>query len=195
VLAVLFNASGLVRNRLLTLDLAISPEELAAAAATLNELLRDGPMETARERLLVQLQRDRSEYDALAARTLELGTLVFADGADGEVLIDGQESFFEAPEFADLKRMRELFVALEQKTTLLAVLDRALSAEEVQIFIGSETEFSATTGASVVAARYATEDGVVGTIGVIGPTRMNYSRAIGLVDFTARTLSRLLQHG
>lgn len=193
VLAVLINPAGMVHNRLLTLDFPMSAGELADAAAWLNELAREGPAETLRERLLAQMRRDRCEYDALVAKAATLGCRIFDDACGKEVLIDGQRSFFEAPEFCDLRRLRELFVALEEKSKLLEVLDRTLGADEVQIFIGADTEFSASTGAAVVAARYATETGVVGSIGVIGPTRMDYGRAIALVDYTARAVSRLLQ--
>jgi heat-inducible transcriptional repressor len=194
VLAILVAASGLVRNRLLTLDFPMTAEELTRAAAYLNGILADTPLEVVRERLTAEKAREQIEYDALAAKALALGLRVVdaAGGEGNEVLIEGEKSFLEAPEFADLKRMRELFAALEEKSKLLAVLDRTLNARELRIFIGSETEFSARTGASVVAAPYATQTGVVGSIGVIGPTRMDYSRAIALVDYTARALSRLL---
>ncbi len=195
VLAILLSAAGLVRNRLLTVDFPISPEELAHAESYLNELLVDLPLEAVRERVAAELAHVRSEYDALVKKALAIGLHVIdAAGREGiGVLIDGQDSFFEAPEFADLKRMRELFVALEEKSKLLSVLDRTVQGREVKIFIGAETEFSASTGASVVAAPYVTESGVVGSIGIIGPTRMNYGRAIALVDYTARVVSRLLE--
>jgi heat-inducible transcriptional repressor len=128
VLAVLLSTSGLVRNRLLTLDFPMTASELADAACRLTEMLREGPLETVRERILEQLQQARSEYDALASKTLRLGQRVFEGAQENGVLIEGQERFFEAPEFADAHRMRELFRALEERTKLLAVLDRTLSA-------------------------------------------------------------------
>lgn len=195
ILAILLSASGLVRSRLLRVDFPLSPDELSHAADYLNELLVDSPLEEVRERVAAELASQRSEYDALVKKALALGEWVLAAaGREGiEVLIEGQESFFEAPEFADLKRMRELFLALEEKSKLLSVLDTTLTGREVKIFIGAETEFSARTGASIVAAPYVTESGVAGSIGIIGPTRMNYGRAIALVDYTARVVSRLLE--
>jgi len=195
VLAILLSPAGLVHNRLITLEEPISPEELSRAANHLNEMLQDLPLEAVRERISEQLSRDRVEYDELSRRALLLEHQVLdtASRQTHEVIIEGQGSFFEAPEFADLRRMRQLFQALEERTRLLEVLDRTLAGREVRIFIGAESDFSAHTGASVVAAPYVTETGVVGTIGIIGPTRMNYGRAIGLVDYTARVLSRLLE--
>jgi heat-inducible transcriptional repressor len=111
-----------------------------------------------RERLATELARERREYETLEQTALALGQRVVdaAGGAAGfQVHIQGSERFLEAPEFADVRRMRELFAALEEKSKLLDVLDRTLSARELKIFIGADTEFSARTGASVVAAPYA----------------------------------------
>lgn len=192
VLAILVARSGLVRN-LLLVDFPISPEELVHAAGLLNEMAQGQPLEQLRERLLAEMAGTKSELSALEQRALELGLRVVDLARGGsEVHIQGRESFFEAKEFADLKRMRELFSALEEKSKLLEVLDRTLAGRELKIFLGADTEFSARTGASVVAAPYQTESGIVGSIGIIGPTRMNYSRAIALVDYTARVLSKLL---
>ena len=193
VLAILVARSGLVRN-LLLVDLPLSTSELQRAEGLLNELVHDVPLDVARERLATELARDRSEYETLEQKALQLGQQVIgAAGAGGfQVHVQGRESFFEAPEFADVRRMRELFAALEDKSKLLELLDRTLSARELKIFIGADTEFSARTGASVVAAPYATGTGVIGSVGIIGPTRMNYSRAIALVDYTSRLVSQLL---
>ncbi len=194
VLAIIISRTGLIRN-LLLFDFPIANEHLSQAAAKLNELLTDAPLEAVRNRILEELARDRNEYDALERKTLALGLRVLEAAHPGQmdVFIQGKESFFEAPEFADIQRMRELFAALEEKSKLLDVLDRTLGGREVKIFIGQETEFSARTGASVVAAPYANQTGVIGSLGIIGPTRMNYSRAIALVDYTARVVTRLLQ--
>jgi heat-inducible transcriptional repressor len=193
VLAILVARSGLVRN-LLLVDFSIPADELARAAAILNELFDDSPLEAVRARLAAELAREKSEYASLEQRALALGQRVLdlAGAANSDMVIQGRESFFEAKEF-DHKRMRELFAALEEKSKLLEVLDRTLSGRELKIFLGTDTEFSARTGASVVAAPYATESGVVGSVGIIGPTRMDYSRAIALVDYTAQVLSKLLR--
>ena len=88
--------------------------------------------------------------------------------------------------------MRALFRALDEKHKLLALLDRVQRAREMQIFIGAESEFSSQGAVSVIAMPYERRDGMVGTVGVIGPTRMDYGRVIPLVQFTARVLSRTL---
>ncbi|MFN7131899.1 MAG: heat-inducible transcriptional repressor HrcA [Myxococcales bacterium] len=194
VLAVLVSDSGLIQNRLLTVDFPVSAEELIRAGNYLSELLSAGTLEAVRERISADLAREQSELDALMRKALSLGqqALGGADRPQKEVHIEGQGSLLEAPEFSDVARIRALFRALEEKTKLLAVLDHTLTAGEIKIFIGTETEFSADTGVSVVAAPYVTEAGVVGCLGVIGPTRMNYSRVISLVDYTARVVSKVL---
>lgn len=193
-LAVLVLESGIVQNRLLPLDCPVEAEELVRAANFLNEQLAHTPIDAIRDRLLALLTQEKSEYDALLQQAVALGRKAFDEPpADAEVLIEGQGSFFDAKEFTDHSRMQALFRAFEEKSKLLALLDGTLSAREVQIYIGAETEFSARPGVSVVAAPYSGDAGVIGTIGVIGPTRMNYSRAVTLVDFTARLISRRLE--
>jgi len=194
VLAILVARNGMVRN-LLLVDFHVDPSELSRAAEFLSSLFQGSPLEVVRERLAAELMRERSEYESLEQRALALGKRVLEAAGAGamEVHIQGRESFFEDPEFADLKRMRELFAALEEKSKLVEVLDRTLAGRELKIFIGADTEFSARTGASIVAAPYGAGSGVIGSVGIIGPTRMNYSHAIALVDYTAHVLSRLLQ--
>ncbi len=194
LLAVLVTDSGLVRNRLLTLDFSISSAELSHAEEWLNRLLADSSLEELQARLRAEVEGARAEYDQLSRKAAALGEkLLQGSGEPGQIHIEGQDSFFDAKEFSDRRRMKELFAALEEKSRLLSVLDRTLGGSEVQIFLGADTEFSARTGAAVVAARYASPGGVVGSLGIIGPTRMDYSKAIALVDYTARLLSKLLQ--
>jgi heat-inducible transcriptional repressor len=106
--------------------------------------------------------------------------------------VGGEESFLDAPEFADVQKARALLRAFAEKDRILRVLDRVLTSQEVQIFIGAESEFAAVPDVSVVAAPYGRADHVLGTLAVVGPTRMNYARVIPLVDLTARQLSRAL---
>ena len=112
------------------------------------------------------------------------------------MLVDGEASFLDAPEFADVQKARALLKAFSEKDHILRVLDRVLLSQEVQIFIGAESEFATVPDVSVVAAPYGLSGKVLGTLAVVGPTRMNYARVIPLVDLTARELSRALaRHG
>jgi heat-inducible transcriptional repressor len=138
------------------------------------------------------MREDRSALHALVEKALALAERSGALEADADVLVNGEESFLDAPEFADVQKARALLKAFAEKDRILRVLDRVLSAHEVQIFIGAESEFAAVPDVSVVAAPYGRGDRVLGTLAVVGPTRMNYARVIPLVDLTARQISRAL---
>jgi heat-inducible transcriptional repressor len=196
VLAVLVGAGGHVQNKVLTVDFALTADELVRASNYLSELLREVPLERAHERIRGELEQAQALYNALTAKALKLGVAATeGEGAPlGErVLIEGTGSFLESPEFADVERMRALFRALDEKNKLLALLDRVQRAREMQIFIGTESEFSSAPDVTLIASPYGTRDTVLGTVGVIGPTRMNYQRVIPLVNFTAQVLSRILE--
>ena len=109
------------------------------------------------------------------------------------VLIEGAGSFFDAKEFADVERMKALFKALDEKNKLLSLLDRVQRAKEMQIFIGAANPLFGVAGCSVVIAPYLnSREQIVGAIGVIGPTRINYARIIPMVDYTAKVIGRFI---
>lgn len=195
VLAILVGQGGQVQNKLVELDHAVTNEELAQAANYLNELLEHATsVEDMRGRILQELESERVQYDELAAKALKLGALATDVSSTERVVIEGTGSFLEQREFAeDVKRMRVLFKALDEKHKLLALLDRVQRAREMQIFIGAESEFSSQGDVTLVATPYGTGEAVVGTVGVIGPTRMDYQRVIPLVSLTAQVLSRGLK--
>jgi heat-inducible transcriptional repressor len=191
VLAILIGRNGEVQNRAVTLDFAISSEELVRASNYLTELLHEAPLEEVRPRIAAQLEHDQALYDQLMQKALKLGLAAAAMPSDERVLIEGKDSFFENKEFADLERIRALFRALEEKGQLLRLLDRVQRANQLQIYIGTESEFKG--GVAVIASPYGPAGRVLGAVGVIGPTRMNYQRVIPLVNFTAQVLSRVLE--
>jgi heat-inducible transcriptional repressor len=192
MIAILIGRNGQVQNKLVTLEFGVTAEELQRAANYLNELLARVPLEELRGKILAELEQEKAQYDATVKRALAIGVAATEHAADERVLIEGTGSFLEAPEFADVERARALFRALDEKNKLLHLLDRVQRAREMQIFIGAESEFSSAGDVSVIASPYGTGDQVLGTVGVIGPTRMNYQRVIPLVNFTAQVLSRLL---
>jgi heat-inducible transcriptional repressor len=143
------------------------------------------------------MRADQSALQGLIAKALQLAEQSFGASSviTGEVLVDGEESFLDAPEFADVAKARALLRAFAEKDRILRVLDKVLRASEVQIFIGAESELASVPDVSVVAAPYGRGGQVLGTLAVIGPTRMNYARVIPLVDLTAREISRALSGG
>jgi heat-inducible transcriptional repressor len=197
ILAVLVGLNGQVQNKVLTVDFPVTSDELLKASNYLSELLREVPLEEARERIRQEMDQDQALYNVLTAKALRLGAAAtdLQTPEAGRVLIEGTGSFLEQPEFADVERMRSLFKALDEKHKLLLLLDRVQRAREMQIFIGAESEFSAAGELTVIASPYGSRDQVLGSVGVIGPTRMNYQRVIPLVNFTAQVLSRVLDQG
>lgn len=193
LLAILEGNSGQVQNKLVPVDFAVSAEELVQAQNYLNEILKHGlAIEEARGRILQELESERTLYDALTQKALRLGAAATNVPSQERVVIEGTGSFLEQREFAeDVRRMRSLFRALDEKHKLLQLLDRVQRAREMQIFIGAESDFSSQGDVAVIASPYGSANGVVGTVGVIGPTRMNYQRVIPLVRFTAQILSAL----
>jgi heat-inducible transcriptional repressor len=199
VIAVFVSAAGIVTNKLVQLEFPMEPGELERAANYLNEKIHQaqesiGPnLADLRERILSEMRADQSALSDLLQKALVLAEQTFAVAPGGErVLAHGEESFLDAPEFADVQKARALLKAFAEKDRILRVLDRVLSAHEVQIFIGAESEFAAVPDVSMVAAPYGRGDRVLGTLAVVGPTRMNYARVIPLVDLTARQISRAL---
>ena len=193
VLAILVDQDGQVHNRPVALDFEVSQEELVRASNYLSELLERLPLEQVRARIEQELAQDQAAYDQLVAKALKLGLLATGIPPTEKVFIEGTGSFLEAPEFADIERMKALFRALEEKTRLMSLLDRVQRAREMQIFIGHESDLSPGGEVSLVATPYGPADRSLGTVGVIGPTRMNYQRVIPLVQFTAQVLSSALK--
>ncbi|HET9155664.1 MAG TPA: heat-inducible transcriptional repressor HrcA [Myxococcaceae bacterium] len=193
VLAILVDQDAQVHNRPVALDFEMSQEELVRASNYLSELLEKLPLEQIRGRIEQELAQDQAAYDQLAAKALKLGLLATGLPPTEKVFIEGTGSFLEAPEFADIERMKALFRTLEEKTRLVSLLDRVQRAREMQIFIGHESDLSPGGEVSLVATPYGPADRSLGTVGVIGPTRMNYQRVIPLVQFTAQVLSSALK--
>ena len=198
VIAVFVSEAGIVTNKLVQLELPLEPGDLERAANYLNEKIQQAQGATPnladlRERIISDMRADQSALSDLLQKALVLAEQTFAaDPGIERVLAHGEESFLDAPEFADVQKARALLKTFAEKDRILRVLDRVLSAQEVQIFIGAESEFASLLDVSVVAAPYGRGDRVLGTLAVVGPTRMNYARVIPLVDLTARQISRAL---
>ena len=138
------------------------------------------------------MQEEKIRYDALLARALELSRQTLEE-TNVEVFIEGQANILDQPEFADVAKMKEIIRAFEEKGQLLALLERCMAAEGVQIFIGAESHLNRMSGMSLVTATYVTGKNTLGILGVIGPTRMGYAKVIPIVDYTAKQVSRLLE--
>lgn len=195
VLAVLVADDGTVENRILELAEPVSPAALAEAGRFLTARFAGTTLAEAALRLESEIAAERAIVDTATRDLVARGVASWsADDSDRAVLIvSGQAHLLDDAAEADLARVRSLLADLDDKAEMLRVLDHARAAKAMKIFIGSENKLFSLSGSSVIAAPYGGADGrVVGVIGVIGPTRLNYARIIPMVDYTARTLSRLI---
>jgi heat-inducible transcriptional repressor len=194
-LAVLVGSDGTVENRVVDLPSGMTPGMLSQAANYMSERLAGLTLGEAQARVASEIRQGRAALDAVAAELIARGLAVWSeDGASRPVLIvRGQANLIDTAAAADLERVRQLLDELEDKEEIARLLDGARAGQGMKIFIGSENKLFSLSGSSVIAAPYHNASGqVVGVVGVIGPTRLNYARVVPMVDFTAQALTRLM---
>ena len=192
ILLIIVTADGDVQNRIITTDKAYSASELTSAANYLTQNYAGLDFEQMRLRLSAEIRQLRDDIKPLMALALEAGDAAMTESATPYV-ISGERNLLDVEELSsNMKRLRELFDLFEQRSSLMRLLDVSNRAEGVQIFIGGESGIAPLDECSVVAAPYAVDGQIVGSVGVIGPTRMAYERVIPIVDITARLLSSAL---
>jgi len=197
VLAILVTSEGEVHNRVVNTDRSYLPAELERAANCLNDMFTGRDLHEVRRRLVADMKVTREHMDQVMLQAVEIAQQVVevaetAEGAD-DCFIAGQTNLMEFNELASVERLKALFDAFTEKSQILHLLDRCIAAEGVRIFVGEESGYRLLDDCSLVTAPYGSDDQVIGVLGVIGPTRMNYSRVIPLVDMTARLLTAALK--
>jgi heat-inducible transcriptional repressor len=194
-LAVLVGSDGSVENRIVSLDSATTPGGLIEVSNYINARLTGMTLEEAEARLRREILERKEAIDAAAAELVASGLAAWSqDHARRPVLIvRGQANLIDETAAEDLERVRKLLDELEDRQEIARLLEGARDAPGCRIFIGSENRMFALSGSSVIAAPYRGSQGeVVGVVGVIGPTRLNYARVVPMVDFTAKALTRLM---
>ena len=192
LLVIFVSDSGLVQNKIIETGEDLSQAELEQMANYLNRTYAGLPLQKVKQALLREMEQEKAAYDRLFRRSMLLFQEAFDTEENRQLFIEGVSYIFDQPEFADLERMKRIFSAFEQKSILVDFLDKCQHSQGVQIFIGSETDYHEIEGCSLITANYANRSGTIGTLGVIGPTRMPYSQVIPIVDYTARLVSQLL---
>ncbi len=191
VLMIVVAPDGDVHNRILITERAYSPSELVEAANVLNTHFAGTSFEQVRSRLQGELSELRREIGSLMEAAVQAGAEAAA--GDDPVVISGERKLLGIDDLAtDMEKLRALFDLFEHKTKLIGLLDVSSRAQGVQIFIGGESKLVPMDELSMVVAPYEVDGQVVGTLGVIGPTRMAYERVIPIVDITAKLLSSAL---
>lgn len=195
-LVVMVLEGGLVENRIIELPDGVPLSALAEAGNYLNARLSGRTLAEAQMLIQAELSGDRASLDVLAAKLVQTGLAVWSGEAMPErsLIVRGQAHLLEdVREAGDIARIRRLFEALETKSTFVSLLEAAQHAEGIQIFIGSDNPLFDVSGCSLIVAPFHdTRARIIGAIGVIGPTRLNYSKIIPMVDYTARVMTRLI---
>ena len=194
VLVILVTQDGGVHNRVINSDKAYSPAELVQAANCFNETYAGLALNDVKRRLINAMRQDSEDMQRMMRSALQMAHQAFPDdkGQTDDLVVSGESNLLEIPELGDVSKLRRLFEAFNTKQDLLHLLDQGMRVNGVQIFIGSESGYQALDECSVVTASYQVDGQIVGTLGVIGPTRMAYEHVIPIVDVTAKLLGGAL---
>jgi len=193
LLAIFVSQDGFLHQRFLETDEDYTQKELSRIAAYLNSELSGTTLSQAKKKILALMKAEKDMYDQLMQTALELGRKAMSIAQEGELYLGGTANILDLPEFSDIEKMKALFKAFEGKAVIVKLLDQCVSAEGVQVLIGSENSFLGIPDCSLVIANYKRRDQTLGSLGVIGPMRMEYSRVIPLVSHTAKLLSHVLE--
>jgi heat-inducible transcriptional repressor len=191
VLIIFVTAGGIVQNKLIELDESIRQQDLNEFSAFLATELDHLTLNEIKEQLIERMREEKLAFARLMEETYRASQEV-QERESEKVYIGGAARMLESPEFATVDKMRALLKAFEDKYKLLRVLDRSVAAEGIKVFIGSENPYFEMQGCSMVVSNFHAGGNVAGTLGVIGPTRMQYKQVIQVVDYTSRMLSKLL---
>jgi heat-inducible transcriptional repressor len=198
-LVVMVNENGLVENRLIEVPADLPPSALVEAGNFLAAHLTGRTIAEARANILLDLESRRAQLDELTAKVVEAGLATWAGSnsgtRDAALIIKGQSNLLNnVTGLEDLESIRHLFSVLEAREQMVRVLDLVGRGDGVQIFIGAQNELFGMAGCSMVVAPFQNaREQIVGAIGVIGPTRLNYARIIPMVDYTAKLVGRMLE--
>lgn len=193
VSTILVFQDGFVQNRMVETDMDFPQEKLDRIGAYLNERFRLKTIPEIRGQLIREMKEERDLYDQLLMMARELSEKVFTETEGGEIYVGGTTSFFDLPDFSNIDKLKTVFKAIEEKATILRLLEKCMDATDVRVFIGSENAVVGLSDCSVVVASYGRGRQVCGTLGIIGPIRMEYGKVIPLVRGTAEVLSHLLE--
>jgi heat-inducible transcriptional repressor len=196
VLVVLVTADGHVENRIFAPPAGLTPSAMRAAANFLNAVLEGRTLGEMRSTVTAEMEKNRAELDALSQSLIAKGLAVWTNDGDGadRLIVRGRANLLSSTADADqLERIRVLFDDLERKRDLVQLLDLAEGGEGVRVFIGSENKLFSLSGSALVVSPYMNADRrIIGAVGVIGPTRLNYGRIVPIVDYTAQLVGRLV---
>jgi len=193
VLVLQVSEDGLVQHRTIDADPGLDQKDLTRISTFLNEKFNGLNLGEIRSRLLQEMRADKDLYDRLLQKAMDLARKALEAPPQDELYVVGTSNILNLPEFGEnMEKIKTLFKTFEEKAAILKLLNHSMDTEGLQIFIGTENRKTGIDDCSLVVSSYRSGDRILGTLGVIGPTRMEYARVIPLVEHTAALLSRLL---
>ena len=192
ILVILVTKAGVVRDKIIFTNESHTQEFLNSVAEFLNDKFKDHSMQEIRKEIHQSMVDDRTRYHDLLAHAIRLGKKAFELNQPGEMLIDGQMNLLLDSHFHEQSSVRSLIDAFEQKSAIMKILDDSMKHKGVHIFIGIENDLKQLQDCSLITASYRNNQNVLGSIGVVGPTSMDYKRIISMVDYTAKILSKTI---
>jgi len=192
VLGIFVSRDGSVQNRLIDSDEELTLSDLERISNYCNNAFMGLSLKEAKEKVQSELDADYVEYDRLLKKAMVLSKHVFDGVPDSDLVIEGQFQLLDTPEFSESDKFKIIVQGLEEKRKIMHLLERCEDGNGVRIFIGADVSIDGLDSVGVVGAPYYKNNRIVGTLGVIGPMRMDYSSVVPIVDFTAKVLSDIL---
>ncbi len=193
LLMVFVTSSGTIHKRLVETDEDLNVNVLADMKRYMNERFSGMPFYALKKAILEDLKKDRETFTMLYEKIKDTLDTIIGEEETREIYIEGTSKMIGIPEFSDIERLKELFKALENKEKLLKLFDRCITQEGVSVVIGNESDVKEMRDVSVIMSSYRISEKSWGILGVIGPMRMNYSKIIPIVDYTAKTMTDILR--
>ena len=200
ILVILASRSGMVQNRIIHYDDEIFQAELDRSARYIIDHFKNLTLPEIHRCILQMIDNERALYDKFIHQIITLSSMAFSemeDDAGTGIYLDGASNLIKAPEFSDINKMKLLFETIEQKNRLATLLSRCIDEEpgDVRITIGAENALPGIEDCALITSRYVVDEKTHGTLGILGPTRMEYARTISLVDYVARLFGQVLETG
>ncbi len=189
ILAVIVDESGFVENRVINSDVNYTPTELEHIRNFLNRSFRGYSLVEIKHLLEERMLEEKKRFDKIVDKAMKMWKLAFEPGSGSDIYYHGTSNILEEPEFSHVEELKILLKAFEEKSSILKLLNKCLDEKGVAIYIGSESTIAEMDDMSIIASSYFTGEKTMGTLGIVGPKRMNYFELIPLVDLTAKIIT------
>ena len=193
ILAIIVMNETEVENRILQMKRDYSKDELKQASNYINTHYKGRSLSYIKKHLINELMQTKDSVNSLMSDLIDIADQVLDFDESDEYIVAGQRRLMDFHELSDIKKLRQLFDAFKEKQQLLELLDKSMSTSGIQIFIGEESGYQMFDNCTLITSPYTTEDGAIGVLGVIGPTRIAYQKVIPIVDITAKLLGKSLK--